>query len=366
MNRSLGRLYRAYLLPGVMFQSVVIAGGYGTGRELAEFFMPWGGRGGLLAMALVTPLVWGLVCALSFEFARVYQTYDYKRFFERLLGKGWRLFEISYFMSLILVMAVIAAAAGEILHSLFGLNGLLGACFMMLCVGLLIFFGRETIERAFSWGSGAIYVVYFLFFVLCISRFGGKILTEAAAGAVVPGWYMGGIRYACYNLGTIPAIMISVRHCETRKEALTAGFLCGIIGTLPAIFLYLPMLASYPQVMSQALPVEAILRQLNVPILHFAFQVVLLSTLIATATGMIFAVSARFEGEYPPGKAPKWIGTCLSAGLLTAGALLARAGLIALISKGYGGLTWVFMAVYVLPICTVGVLKICKKSPSGR
>jgi len=366
MKRPLGRLYRAYLLPGVMFQSVVIAGGYGTGRELAEFFMPWGSRGGLWAMALVTPLIWGLVCALSFEFARIFRTYDYKRFFERLLGKGWRLFELCYFMSLILTMAVIAAAAGEILHSLFGWNGLVGSFFMMLCVGLLIFFGRETIERAFSWSSGAIYVVYFLFFVLCMSRFGGKIVSEATAGAAAPGWYLGGLKYACYNLGTIPAILISARHCETRKQALTAGFLCGVIGILPAVFLYLPMLATYPNAMAQALPVEAILLELNTPMLHLAFQLVLLSTLIATATGMIFAVDARFEGEYPPGKAPKWIGPSLSVGLLTAGALLARAGLIALVSKGYGGMTWAFLAVYVLPICTVGVLKICRKSPSGR
>ena len=190
--------------------------------------------------------------------------------------------------------------------------------------------------------------------------------SEATTGTVAVGWYMGGIKYACYNLGTIPAIMISVRHCQTRKQAVCAGLLCGVIGTLPALFLYLPMLASYPQAMNQALPVEAILRQLNVPILHLAFQVVLLSTLIATATGLIFSVTARFEGEYPPGKAPRWIGSCLCVGLLTAGAMLARAGLIALISKGYGGMTWVFMAVYVLPICTVGVLKIRKKSSSER
>ncbi len=29
-------LFQRYLLPGFIFQSVVIAGGYGTGRELVE------------------------------------------------------------------------------------------------------------------------------------------------------------------------------------------------------------------------------------------------------------------------------------------------------------------------------------------
>ena len=29
--------FQRYLLPGFVFQSVIIAGGYGTGRELVEF-----------------------------------------------------------------------------------------------------------------------------------------------------------------------------------------------------------------------------------------------------------------------------------------------------------------------------------------
>ena len=38
--------FRKYLLPGFVFQSIVIGGGYGTGRELVEFFLkfgPWAG-----------------------------------------------------------------------------------------------------------------------------------------------------------------------------------------------------------------------------------------------------------------------------------------------------------------------------------
>ena len=38
MSESLTAL-RKYLVPGLVFQSVVIGGGYGTGREIAEFFL---------------------------------------------------------------------------------------------------------------------------------------------------------------------------------------------------------------------------------------------------------------------------------------------------------------------------------------
>ena len=50
--------FRRYVLPGLAFKAVVIGGGYATGRELAEFFLPAGAWGGVLAMALAT-LIWG-------------------------------------------------------------------------------------------------------------------------------------------------------------------------------------------------------------------------------------------------------------------------------------------------------------------
>jgi len=36
--------YKKYLLPGFIAQSVVVAGGYGTGRELVEYFGNYGLR----------------------------------------------------------------------------------------------------------------------------------------------------------------------------------------------------------------------------------------------------------------------------------------------------------------------------------
>ena len=37
--------FRKYLLPGFVFQSIVIGGGYGTGRELVEYFLQFGPLG---------------------------------------------------------------------------------------------------------------------------------------------------------------------------------------------------------------------------------------------------------------------------------------------------------------------------------
>ena len=63
-------VFRRYLLPGFVFQSVVIAGGYGTGRELVEFFLSQGPLGGLLAIGITT-VIWSAVSMVTFELARL-------------------------------------------------------------------------------------------------------------------------------------------------------------------------------------------------------------------------------------------------------------------------------------------------------
>ncbi|NNM35400.1 MAG: hypothetical protein HKO53_20160, partial [Gemmatimonadetes bacterium] len=189
---------KRYLLPGFVFQSVVIAGGYGTGRELAEFFLSRGPLGGLLAMALST-LIWSAVSMASYEFARVFKAYDYRVFFQRLLGRGWVLYEICYLAMIMIVLAVIAAAAGEILRETFGLPYLVGVVGIMGLVGWLVVGGNDLIERAFAGWSGVLYLVYIVFFVWCLTRFGADIQASLASGTVEGSWIQGGVAYAGYN-----------------------------------------------------------------------------------------------------------------------------------------------------------------------
>ena len=42
----MGDFFKRYLLPGFVFEAAVIGGGYATGRELVEFFLPAGPLGG--------------------------------------------------------------------------------------------------------------------------------------------------------------------------------------------------------------------------------------------------------------------------------------------------------------------------------
>ena len=355
--------FRRYLLPGFVFQSVVIAGGYGTGRELVEFFLLHGPRGGLLAMLLVSTVIWSATCAVSFDFARRFSTYDYRTFFQRLLGgRWWVVYEAAYLAFLMLVLAVIAAAAGSILEETFGLSYATGVVGMMAAIGYLVFRGSATIERFFASWSFVLYAVFALFFILCFFSFGDDISNSFATIPAGEGWFLGGVRYAAYNLAIIPGLLFVVRHIGTRREAVSAGLLAGPIAIIPGLLFYLAMAGQYPEILDRAVPANALLELLGMRWFQLAFQLVLFGTLIETGAGMIHAVNERIAPVYArrTTSMPAGLRTGIGLGLLAGGAVIAQFGLIDLIARGYGTMTWIFLAIYVVPVLTVGVWKLVR------
>lgn len=350
--------FRKYLLPGLVFQSLTIGGGYGTGRELVEFFLRYGPVGGLLAMALATT-IWCAVCAVTFEFARATASYDYRAFTRRLLGPAWGLYELCYLGMMVLILAVMAAAAGSILREIFDLPYYAGVLGIMACVGFFVFRGTPAIEKFLSVWSFVLYANYIVFLAWCLARFGGQVGATLAGGEVLSGWFVGGLKYGANNIGVVPAILFVVRHFETRQEAVRAGVLAGPLGILPGLFLYLAMVGQYPEIVRQTVPSDYLLSILGSRAFRIIFQVVLLGTLVETGTAMIHAVNERINGTLAEqGRAmPPLLRPALAAALLLVAALLARFGLINLIARGYGTMAWGFLLLFVIPVLTIGAYK---------
>ena len=360
--------FQKYLLPGFVYQSVVIAGGYGTGRELVEFFLSSGPLPGLLAM-VVSMLVFSAVCAATFAFAQTFQCYDYRTLFKHLLGRGWFLYEIIYFAMLLLILAVIAAAAGAILR-----ENLLAAIrrrgHRRHGGGRLSDFSGHGNHRAVSGANGSfvLYGVYVVFFVWCVARFGGQIATNLSTGGIGLGWIGDGIRYAGYNLSSVPPILFVMRHGQTKRDAIIAGGLAGPIVIIPAILFYFCMVSQYPEILDRPVPANYLLDILGSRAFQLTFQIVLFGTLIETGTCMIHGVNERIAGVYAERNRtmPTRLRPAIAIGLLTIGALLAQFGLIDLIARGYGTMTFFFLLIYALPIVTLGVWKITGGRDAAR
>jgi uncharacterized membrane protein YkvI len=355
--------FQRFLLPGFAFKGVVIGGGYATGRELAEFFLPHGPIGGLLAI-LLAMLVWSVICTLTFLLAQQLRAFDYRAFFRGLLGPAWFLFEIAYVPFLVLLLAVFGAAAGEIGAATFGAPVVVGSLGFVAAVVAVTAFGNDSVENLFKWMTLFLYAVYALFGVLALSSFGNAALANIAGTTPGEGWVLGGLTYGGYNLIGAIAILPMLRHLMNRKDALVAGALAGPLAIWPAFVFFFCMLAFYPQIGAETLPSEFLLRQLDLPAFHILFQTMILVALLESGVGIVHGLNERIAGAYLARRGKKLtsrvrlvIGTLVLLGSVF---IADRIGLVTLIAQGYRALAVTLLIVFVLPLLTIGVWRLAR------
>lgn len=364
MASSFVSSFKAYILPGLVFQSIVIGGGYGTGRELVEFFLSEGPAAGYLGM-LVATLIWGVVLALGFDLARVGRNYDYRTFSKALLGRAWVAVDVLAILSMILTVAVVGSASGELLHEMSGAPPIVGTLLLMAVIGLLVFWGSKLIEKVFSTWSFLLYGFYLVMIVLVMKTNSAEVVANATHWDADSKWLLGGVRYAGYNLAGFGVMLFVVRHIKTRRQAVVSGFVAGCIAMFPGVLIYTALLAFYPAILSESIPANFVLSQLDWSAFQLLFQIILFGTFIETGTGTIHGFNERLAGAWRESghEMSRWQRLGVGAAVLVVAVWLAdRFGLVALISEGYGLITWGFWLFLLLPVLYFGVRQLLVRS----
>jgi uncharacterized membrane protein YkvI len=358
--------FQRLVLPGLAFKAAVIGGGYATGRELAEYFIPSGPQGGVLAI-LVTMLCWSVICALTFALAHATRRFDYRGFFAELLGPFAFVFELAYLVFMVLILAVFGAAAGAIGEAMFGWPKLVGTLLLVLGIGAFTAYGNRSVERLFKWVSFFLYGVYVVFVVLVLTRFGDRALAIFNTPVPTTGWLEGGLTYAGYNIVGAVIILPLARHFTSRRDAVVAGLLSGPLAMVPGLLFFICMIAWYPQIGGEALPSDYMLRKLDLPVFHLLFQAMIFSALLESGAAAVHAANERIAVAWQERRRapmPKRWRLAVAGALLVGSIFIAdRFGLVALIAQGYRGLAWLFLVVYVLPLLTVGAWRLRRRSP---
>jgi len=359
-----GTFFQRYLLPSLALKGVIIGGGYATGRELVEYFLSQGPTGALLAMLIAT-VMWSVVAALTFALAQHFRTYDYRAFMGHLLGRAAIAFEICYLLFSVLLLAVFGAAAGEVAQSLFAAPAIVGTLMLALCILIIASLGERAVEGMFKYVSIILYLVYALFLILALSSFGEQIDASLRAGGIEPDWFMSGLTYGIYNIVAAVMILPVLRHLTSRRQALVAGAMAGPMAMLPAFAFLIAMMAFFPAILSETLPSDYILQRIGSPAFRFAFQIMVFGALLESGVGVIHAlneraVALRSKHSRNPGT-PIWFRPVLTIAVLIGCMLVAsKIGLVDLIASGYRLMAAVFLVTFVLPLITVGVVKLMR------
>lgn len=353
-------MFKTYLLPAIIFQITILAGGYGTGQEFVQFFLVHGPIEGLLGL-MVAAACWSLVCMLSFNSARKWQSYDYRAFFKKLLGdKHWYIFEFSYLALMFIVLSVVAASVGNLGQIMLGTPYNFNIAMLVVGVTIHNILDSKFIERTFTATSFIIIATYATFSILCFKNFHTEIAQQLNYSSISSSWFMAGVQYAGYNLGLVPAVFFALRSIKTQKQALISGAITGVWAIIPGVMFYLAMLAKYPAIMQAPIPSVYLLESLQAPVLTWVFSIVLFVTLIQTAISLIHSLNQRIEADLIERKRafPRHHRVAIGLGIIISAMLMAQLGLQGLIKHGYGILTWVIIAIYVVPLLYVYLRRI--------
>lgn len=355
--------FRRFLLPGLGVKAVVIGGGYATGRELAEFFLSRGPWGGVYAILFAT-LLFSIFCSLTFVLARRFATYDYRSFFKRLLGPAWPLFELSYLLFVVLILAVYGAAAGAIGQAVFGAPVWAGTVALGAGIAGVVAFGNKAVERLFRDVSYYLYGIYALFIILALWKFGERVPGGFAAHPQTSSWALSGLIYFGYNIIGAVVILPVLRHLTSDRDAVVSGVISGPLTMVPALLFFIPMVAFYPDVQSATLPSDYLLQRIGIPAFHLLFQAMIFSALLESGTSSVHAINERINyawrarnGQPLSHRTRLTIALVLLVGCMF---LASRFGLVALIANGYRALSYALLATFILPLMTVGVWQLVR------
>ncbi|EAQ95768.1 YkvI family membrane protein [Congregibacter litoralis] len=355
----MSRWVQVYVMPPAVFVSVIMGGGYGTGREVVEYFSRHGQSEGLLGI-LVASLVFAIVFALTFDFARRMGSYEYREFFRHLIGPFWWTFEVLYLLLFLLVLAVLSSAAGSILSTRFAIPQHLGLIMMLAVVAAMVFFGRAVLERILTGWMFAMYGVFLLYFVIMLQQFVGGGLDVPLSAEAVPGALKGGALYALYNVALAPVLLFAVRGIETRKEAYLCGALTSGLIMLPAVMFHISFSLGLPHVLGEAVPVYWMIEQYAPSWMLPVYLIALLGTLAQTGAGLVQGVIERVEFALMPDRDDgmgHWPRALLAVTALGVSAAFASLGIISLIARGYSAMAVGFAIVYVAPLLMLSYSK---------
>ncbi len=392
--------FHTLVLPAIIAQSMIIGGGYATGREVVEYAGRFGNRG-WLSVAIIT-VCFAVVMALSFELARLAGAYDYKTWSRNLVGPLWWLVDLLILSMMMLVIAVMTAAIGEVLQQTVGLPKPVSLAIALVCVGFLSWRGSGFIEKAKTWGSVALYLGYCAFALLVLTAPVERVGVEAVAVAqpvaeaagtasamateatrpvseAAPGApateggvlevIVAAVLYVAYNVAVVPAVLFCLHRQTRRSETFSSGALAGVAMTVP-FALTLACLLRSPQasVMEAEVPWLPMIgaaadgRAGGAALWIAIFGLVAGWTLIETAVGSIHALLRRVESNLDDlprrwrpvsGKLTRRQKAGTAVGVLVAAAGLSTFGIIDLVARGYGTLAWGFIALVVVPLFVV-------------
>lgn len=344
--------------------------GVASGTQINTYYVNYGIPGifcSLVAMALLAFALYN-----SMEFSRIYKTYDYSSWIQKVFGMKWVsiFFDISFIVTCVTALGGSINAIATLLLKEFSINYWVGVGIVVICASLLCAFGAKLVSKASTYMMYLVLAVLAIIVILVLI-YGDTDISGSMANQTTnlpsvswPKALWSAVIYASFQ-STVVANISSVANQLPCRSAAKKAAVFGFIGNAAMLVIMGMLLFSYTNVYNitgEALPFYSILERLGFNWATMAYVCTVFVAVLSTAVGFCFGGLARFSKLYrkPEESAPIKDGLLVAAILIVC-ALCSKIGIVALVSKGYTILGYLNLPILIIPAIFVAGTKISKK-----
>ena len=366
---------------GSVLFSAHAGGGFATGNQENTYFV------GLGWMAPFAVILATLLMSLTMREAMfLYNSRgftNHKDLFESLFHPfpklEW-LFEIFFYIMVIMAVAASVSGAASALNAYFDVNYYLTVVAVGLIVLMLTIFGAGIIRTASTYFSIAILVSALTIFAvglyqgesignLLVVNFEETKFSNVFTSIKQAFVYAG---FQCVTLPTMLACGVPLFNKKSCNGAMNFAFVMNAAALGLAVLMLMSWQSFYTSVEGgTVLPTLTVCREMGMPWLLILYGASLILCLVSTGVTTTFGFVSRFE-KIPALQriqSPALRGAVIAAFILTLSMTVSMAGLTNIVKYGYGYCGYLGIVVVIIPVLTIGVYrnrKFVKENPEAK
>lgn len=363
-----GSFSLAFSVGSVLF-SAHAGGGFATGNQANTYYVGLGWLGPISAVIAMLLLTLTMREAMIMYNSRGLKSH--KELFETLyhpLDKCYVLFEVFFYIMVLMAVAAAISGAASALNQYFGLNYYIGIVIVGALVLLLTIFGADLVRKVSTYMGIAILVTAITIYTIGI--FKSKTLftvMSADFSAVgfknIPKAILNAFTYAGFQCVTLPTMIACGTPLKGKKncsKSMWISFVMNSVALVLSVFMLMSWKGYYSSVEGgSTIPTLTVCTEMGMKWLTVIYGICLLLCLISTGVTTTFGFVARFENHkvFKKIKSQRVRSAVVSAFIIILSMTISLVGLTNIIKYGYGYCGYLAIAIVVVPFLTVGVYK---------
>lgn len=363
-----GSFTLAFSVGSVLF-SAHAGGGFATGNQANTYYVGLGWLGPISAVIAMLLLTLTMREAMIMYNSRGLRSH--KELFETLyhpLDKCYVLFEVFFYIMVLMAVAAAISGAASALNQYFGLNYYIGIVIVGALVLLLTIFGADLVRKVSTYMGIAILVTAITIYTIGI--FKSKTLFTAMSAdfsAVgfknIPKAILNAFTYAGFQCVTLPTMIACGTPLKGKKDcskSMWISFVMNSVALVLSVFMLMSWKGYYSSVEGgSTIPTLTVCTEMGMKWLTVIYGICLLLCLISTGVTTTFGFVARFENHkvFKKIKSQRVRSAVVSAFIIILSMTISLVGLTNIIKYGYGYCGYLAIAIIVVPFLTVGVYK---------